>query len=368
LISFPSVSQHSNVEITEHIARSVRGMNPSRLEQLEYRDSDGERKACCVARWGEGSGGLAYFGHTDVVPADDWSGPGGDPFLAVVDGDRIYGRGACDMKGSLAMALAAAQARHGAEFRHPLYLAFTADEEIGYAGARHVAEHSEIFREMVQGQPRAIIGEPTKLRVVHAHKGTQLWRIIARGRAAHSSTGLGRNANLQMIPFLTELKSFYDEAELDPLWKDDRFQPPTLTMNIGLSDRTRAINITPPISVCTVYVRPAPGMDVTPLQNRIRETAEDFGLEFFVERRGSPVWTDPNSEFVRDALALTGCQAAETVCYGTDGCELTALKNMILWGPGDIAQAHTADEWIAVHQLRRGTQLFGTMIDQWCLA
>ncbi len=357
LISFPSVSQHSNMEITDHVARTLRGMNPNEVEQLQYRDSEGELKACCAARWGDGPGGLAYFGHTDVVPADDWQGPGGDPFLATTRDGRVYGRGACDMKGSLAMAMAAAKARSASQFQHPLYLAFTADEEIGYAGARHLAENSAIYREMTQGQPKAIIGEPTNLRVVHAHKGTLLWRIIARGRAAHSSTGMGRNANLQMIPFLTELKTLYDDAEQDPQWRDERFHPSTLTMNIGLSDHTRAINITAPISVCTVYVRPAPDMDITPFQNRMREVAEDFGLEFLVERRGAPLWTDPDSAFVQEALAVTETAQAETVCYGTDGCELTALKQKIVWGPGDIAQAHTADEWIELRQLQRGVQL-----------
>ena len=135
----------------------------------------------------------------------------------------------------------------------------TADEEVGYVGAREVAKHSKLYREMVDGNANGIIGEPTMLEVVYAHKGTYGFKAISRGKAAHSSTTSGLNANLAMIPFLAEMKKIHDETMTDPQWQHDEFDPPIISWNIGINDHTAAVNITPPQSICTVYFRPMPG-------------------------------------------------------------------------------------------------------------
>ena len=365
LVAFESISPLSNVAVTDYAQGELERLGFV-TERIEYDDRNGVRKACVVARKGSGSGGMAYFGHTDVVPADPWFTTEHGPFEPTVVGDRLYGRGACDMKGSIACMLAAAEQFSAEELKHPIYITCTADEEIGYGGAAAVAERSEIFREMVDGKANGIIGEPTELEVVYAHKGVVGLIATSRGKAAHSSTREGLNANLAMIPYLVEMKAIHDEAEADTNWQNDEFNPPTLTWNIGINDLTKAVNITSPQSVCTVYFRHMPGQDEQILIDRARRAAEANGLEFEVRVHGSPLYTDPNSSFVQEVLQLAERAAPKTVAYGTDGAKLGALENLLVFGPGSIAQAHTHDEWIALEQLERGTEMYARLIRHWC--
>lgn len=365
MVSFESTSVLSNVAVTDYAEQQLRRIGFT-VERLEYDDPNGIRKASVVGRKGSGPGGMAYFGHTDVVPADPWLFEDHGPFQPTVVGDRLYGRGSCDMKGSVACALAAAEQFSESDLKRPIYITCTADEEIGYGGAADVAERSELFQEMVAGKANGIIGEPTSLEVVHAHKGVIGFVATSRGKAAHSSTREGLNANLKMIPFLAEMKKIHDEAEVDPNWHNGEFDPPTITWNIGINDHTKAVNITPPQSVCTVYFRPMPGQDGGILLERARKAAEEHGLEFAVPVNGDPIYTDPKSDFVNEVLQIAGRDQPTTVSYGTDGAKLTALEKLVVCGPGSIAQAHTHDEWIALEQLEKGTDLYSQLIRHWC--
>ena len=271
------------------------------------------------------------------------------------------------MKGSLACMLAAAERLSGRKLKAPLYVTTTADEEVGYGGAEQVAQRSELFREMVSGGTRGLIGEPTLLEVVHAHKGTYGFRAVSRGKAAHSSTREGLNANLAMIPFLVEMKAIHDETERDPAWHNPDFDPPVVSWNIGVNDHTRAVNITAAQSICTVYFRPMPGQQPELLLERARRAAAACGVEFEAMSQAGPLYVNPQSPFVREMLELAGREESRTVAYGTDGTMLTALENLVVCGPGSVAQAHTWDEWIALEQLERGTDLYARSIERWCL-
>lgn len=365
LTAYESTSVFSNVPVTDYVEGVLGGLG-FETERIEYDDANGVRKANVVGKRGTGTGGLAYFGHTDVVPADPWFTDEHGPFEPTVVGDRLYARGSCDMKGSIACMLAAVGQVPVGEQKHPVYVTCTADEEIGYGGAEQVARRSELFAEMVAGDARGIIGEPTCLEVVYAHKGTYGFVATSRGRAAHSSTREGINANLAMIPFLGEMKRIHDETEADPQWQNEEFDPPGVSWNIGINDHTKAINITPPQSVCTVYFRPPPNVDGDALVERARVAAESHGLDFSVRSKGAPLYVDPKSEFVQEMLELSGRTTPRTVCYGTDGAMLRELKQLVVFGPGDIAQAHTHDEWIALEQLDRGTEMFAQAIRRWC--
>ena len=156
------------------------------VEKVEYRDKNRVRKVNLVAKKGAGKGGLAYFAHTDTVPADNWFSRKYGPFEPAISKERLYGRGACDMKGSIASMLTATQRFQWDDLKQPLYLIFTSDEEVGFHGARYVVEESEIYREMVESGTRGIIGEPTNLEVVHAHKGMCIITAKSVGKAAHS--------------------------------------------------------------------------------------------------------------------------------------------------------------------------------------
>ena len=365
LVAFESTSVLSNVAIVDHIENRLKELDFV-TERIEYHDPAGVLKVNVIGKKGSGIGGMAYFGHTDVVPAIPWFTDEHGPFTPTVKGDRLYGRGSCDMKGSVACMLAAAEQFSTSDLKKPIYITCTADEEIGYGGAAQVARRSELFQEMVSGDSHGIIGEPTRLQVVYGHKGTYGFYATSRGRAAHSSTREGINANLAMIPFLVEMKNIHDATESDPTWHNDEFDPPSISWNIGINDHTKAINITPPQSVCTVYFRPMPGQDAESLIERAREKAAECGVDFEVRGMAPPLYVDPQSDFVLEMLELTGRDTPQTVAYGTDGAMFTALKHLVVFGPGDIAQAHTHDEWVSLEQLDRGTEVVAKLVRHWC--
>lgn len=365
LVGFDSVSRKSNAAVSDFAELALQRLG-FETERLEYDDANHVRKVCIVAKIGPGTGGLAYFGHTDVVPADPWFSSEHGPFEPTVREGRLYGRGSCDMKGSISCFWAAASQFPAERLQRPIYVTCTADEEVGYYGAREVASKSRLFREMVAGDSHGIIGEPTCLEVVYAHKGTYGFSAVSHGRAAHSSTNKGLNANLAMIPFLSEMKAIHDELLHDPAWQNVEFDPPGVSWNIGINDHTPAINITPPQSICTVYFRPMPGQNGEILIERARQAAERFGLEFRRGHSGRPLYVDPHSEFVNSVLKIAGKTAPRTVAYGTDGAMFGELKNLLVLGPGDIAQAHTHDEWIELAELDRGTALYSRLIEHFC--
>jgi acetylornithine deacetylase len=133
-----------------------------------------------------------------------------------------------------------------------------------------------------------------------------------------------------------------------------------------VNDFTRAINITAPQSVCTVYFRPMPNQDPDALLRRAEAAAKRCGIDFEVTRCCKSLYIDPQSPYVQAMLKLTGNTAARTVCYGTDGCVFAELPNLVVFGPGHIAQAHTHDEWIALQQLQLGTEMYEKCIRHWC--
>ena len=366
LIAFPSVSSESNSDITDCVAAWLLRLGFD-TERIDYCDEYGIRKSCIQGRKGPASGcGLGYFCHTDVVPVNSWSFPKSGPWTPLVADGRIYGRGSCDMKGSLCCMLAAVASLHSLVLKSPLYFIATADEEVGMPGAKKVVEKSTIYREMVSSQTRAIIGEPTRLEIVHAHKGGRAIRATSIGRAAHSSTGLGLSANFALIPFLKEIGNIQDEMETSPEWRDDRFSPPTPSLNIVIKDSNTALNITSAKSECMVYFRPMPGQNADGMVQRIKALAQSCGLHFELLFAGTPLFTAPETPFIRELLELTSLPASRTVAYGTDGAVFTELRNIAVVGPGDIAQAHTDDEWIALDQLEKGTAFYQQAIRRWC--
>ena len=318
LVKFPTVSNVSNASICDYLEDILKRLGFT-TERIEYTDSAGVNKVNIIGKKGSGSGGMAYFAHTDVVPADPWFSSEHGPFEPTVRGAKLYGRESCDMRGSIASMLAATEQAAGTELREPLYIALTADEEIGYRGAEQVARRSKFFQEIVQGESNGIIGEPTMLNVVHAHKGTYGFKATSHGKAAHSSTNEGINANLTMIPFLSEMKRIHDETLEDPAWQHPAFDPSRISWNIGINDHTKVLNMTAAQSICTVYFRPAPGHDAEALIERSRKAAAQCGIDFEVLWAGQPLYMDPESDFVREVLALSGNEKAQTVSYGTDG-------------------------------------------------
>ena len=365
LVSYRSESRLSNVPVTERVAAILRSLK-FEVERLPYTDDRGVDKLCVVGRLGKGGGGLTLMSHDDVVPAALEDGWKQDPYQARIAGDKLHGRGACDMKGPLAASICAAARFRAQDLKQPLFIVVTADEEVQARGAREVTRKSKLFDEASSGY--GVICEPTLLRVVYAHKGSMAIRATASGRAAHTSTLKGVNANLAMIPFLVEMRKINDLVLSSKRYRNEEFSPPHSEWSIGINDGNVATNISPVRSVCTVSYRLMPGVDPTRLLERTKAKARECGLKVEVRFPGEPVYTPPDAPIVRTALRLTGTRKPTTVAYGTDGLAFREkMRDLVVLGPGNIAQAHTVDEWVRIDQLRKGVDLYERFIDHVCV-
>jgi len=380
LIAFPSVSSTSNVDINQWCCRVLEQLGFD-VVSSEYTDRQGVRKANVVARrdpvepYRHTNGGVAYFCHTDVVPAKQWVGPttdsashriGKDPFTAVVHDRRVYGRGACDMKGSIAVMLAAVSRIDHRQQTAPIWFVCTADEEIGFGGAKHLVNHCPAYRDLAEHQPVALIGEPSELNVVYAHKGVAGFRVHSRGRAGHSATNYGINATEAMVPMLVKLLQLCKRTRDDESLQDDRFDPPTLSWNFGVSDHSHVINITPERCDAWVSLRPMPAADGLGLVDEAVAEAEALGLTVERVEGCGPLWSDPDSEHIVQLGQIAETEL-QTVCYGTDGGILEGLSRRAVIGPGSIHQAHTVDEWISLDQIERGIDVYDRTLRHWCV-
>jgi acetylornithine deacetylase len=303
--------------------------------------------------------GVALSGHTDVVPVEGqtWSS---DPFVLTERDHRFYGRGAADMKGFLACVLAAVPDFLKRKLAVPISIVFSYDEEVGCIGVRPLI--AEIGRRFVP--PRmVIVGEPTSMSVVDAHKGPVRWHVEIRGRAAHSSMApLGVNAISIAGKLLQELARIERELKTSP--RAERFDPPYATLQVTRIDGGTATNIVPVYCRFDFDVRALPGVDVDAIDRRIRAYADrecvpemrrvapESGIDISVANQVPPFAAGTNSEAVALALRLAGHNETHAVSYATEaGLFQEAGSPSVVIGPGDIAQAHAADEFIAKDQL-----------------
>lgn len=369
LVAENSVSSLSNVSASQKVADWLESIGFD-IEWVEYQDSLGVAKANIVAvrrplHATLETGGAGYLAHTDVVPVDDWNTGFNGPFEAVERNGRLYGRGTCDMKGSLCCAiLAASQIEHASQKR-PLFMVVTADEEVGMHGAQHVDQRSKLWQEMIQRDVVGIIGEPTEMQVVHGHKGTYGVILRANGQSAHTSTGRGINANYALIPALAPLLALRDETETSPEYRNSDYDPPTLTWNMVIKNEPLALNVTTATAEVQIFYRPMPGLDLSRIENRLRQIQKDYGLEW-IDRGEKPSWyVDPQAPWIRQMLDFTGQDQSQTVCYGTDGSVLQGLSKLVVCGPGSIEQAHRKDEWVSIDQLNHAIDVYTQAFRKW---
>jgi acetylornithine deacetylase len=359
LVAIDSVSSRSNLEIADALDATL-GRAGFEVERLEYVDEAGERKVNLVARKSEGHGGLAFCAHLDTVPGVGWDR---DPWTPAVEDGRLIGLGSCDMKGPLAAALVAADRVDADRLARPVLVVATADEETTTRGARTVVERSELLR--AAGTRHGVVLEPTRLTPVHAHKGGASVVVTAHGRAAHTSTDLGRSANFLIAPFLAEMADLADRLKSDPSYGDPDFDPPTLGFNMTLDDGGCKPNVTAARTTCTLSLRPMPNDRSAEVVAEIAERARQHGFE--VATSSSPWFAvSPEAEIVRAALAATGAARSLTVPYGTDAVALQDALELVVLGPGDIAQAHTNGEWIELAQLHEAVAVYSRLIERFC--
>ncbi len=361
--SITPVFDHSNRPVIDLLAAWLEAAG-FRVEILEIPGHPD--KANLLATLGSGPGGLVLSGHTDTVPFDAplWSR---DPLKLTEADGRYYGLGTSDMKSFLALAIEAARGLSHADLKRPLMILATADEESAMTGARAL---------VASGRPLgryAVIGEPTGLRPVRLHKGVMGESVRLVGRSGHASDpSLGNNALEGMHEALTAILAWRDE--LQRTHRHPAFKVPYPTINLGHihgGDNPNRI-----CGECELHLdlRVLPGLDPDDLRaelaRRVAAVAERRGLAWSVEPLFTPippVETPPDAEIVRAGEQLTG-HAAESVSFGTEApfFDQLGMQTLVL-GPGDIAQAHQPDEYLALERIPPTLELLRALIRRFCI-
>lgn len=355
LVKFQSLSgSASNIDLLE--------MTEAALKQLGFSSrftySPDGRRANLFASIGGSSGGLLLSGHTDVVPVagQKWNYP---PFDLVEEPDRFVGRGSCDMKGFIAACMATAQRIDFRSLKTPLHIALTYDEEIGCVGVRQLLAD---LKDAGITPSACIVGEPTNMHAVRAHKGRHAYRCRVKGQAAHSSlSGVGVNS----LEFACELVGHIQrQAEnLRTVDLDEGFYIPYSTMAPCRIDGGHASNVIPEETVIDFDLRFLPSVDpanalapvldaASVLASRMQRIVPHASID--IERRTDvpALAANPLNEFVTSLALNAGATLGANVAYTTEcGLYQAAGIPAIVCGPGDIAQAHTADEYLLRSQL-----------------
>jgi acetylornithine deacetylase len=318
--------------------------------------------------------GLVLCGHMDVVPAGE--GWASDPFVLSDAGDRYVGRGACDMKGFLALAANAAVAATAAgtdSLRAPLALVFTYDEEVGTLGARRLVESYPAGRRLPR---QTIVGEPTSCRVARLHKGHLKMRVTLHGTSAHSGyPHLGENAIEPAGRVIVALAELRRALEAEPAPHRELFpEVPFVPLNVGTVHGGVAINVVPDRCAVEVGVRPLPGMDSSALAERIaaaaRAAAAPAVPEIEILSDSPPLLVDEGAPIVR---FLTGAQAGAgrretiSVSFATDAGWLAGLGlDCAIWGPGSIEVAHKPNEHVPKAELAAARGVLAAAVEHFC--
>lgn len=370
LVQEPSVSStspqidRSNLQVIEHLADWLSALGFA-TELLPMPDAPS--KANLIATLGQGEGGLVLAGHTDTVPFDDskWSS---DPFTLTRRGNNLHGLGACDMKGFFPVALEAAQTFIGRKLAKPLTIVATSDEESSMAGARYLLE---------SGRPQAdyaIIGEPTGLQPIWAHKGIAFLTIRVQGASGHSSNpDLGCNALDVMHMLIAELISF--RSELADQYRNPAFEVTVPTLNLGCLNAGDSPNRICGHAELQIDLRLLPGMNTSEtielLNQRLQKVNATGGTALTIEAHYPPIPPfegDPQGDLVH-TLAVHSGQAPGTVAFGTESHFLQSLgMQTAVFGPGSIDQAHQPNEYLAMEQIAPARDILSHVIQRYCVA
>lgn len=356
LVGFDTRSDVSNLALIECIADHLRDLGiPIRLT----RDETGSKANLFATIGDERPGGVILSGHTDTVPWDGQAWSVG-PTEAVVRDGRLYGRGSADMKGWIGLVVAAAQRFQEAALPRPLHFAFSYDEEVGCFGVRHLIAD---LKEAGIAPALAIVGEPTGMVPALAHKGVYRWRCCVKGRAAHSSlTPAGVNAIEAAARVVAHIANTADG------WRDqgpffDGFDVPYTTAAVGVIEGGIADNVVPEDCRFHYEIRNVPGTDAHALHAATRGKAAALQPAMqAVDPAAGFRWEDvceipaflarADDPAVRLAKALAGTERTTLVAFGTEaGLFQQAGIASVVCGPGHIAQAHQADEYVSLAQL-----------------
>ena len=372
LVAFDTESAKSNIPLIQFVEDYLAQHD---IASQRVPTANGEKASLFATIGPSDAPGLALSGHTDVVPVagQTWDS---DPFRLTERDGKLYGRGSCDMKGYLACALAMVPQFARRRLKMPIHLAFSYDEEVGCTGVRPMI--AELGKRLPL--PRLVfVGEPTEMGVVDAHKGPVRWRVQLRGRAAHSSMPqYGVNAIAHAGRLLGELSRM--EQDLKAGEQDARFDPPYTTLQVTQIEGGTASNVVPVPCWFGWEIRGLPGFDPMQLDRRLKAFAAEQCLpemqrlapeaEITIQATNqvAAYAADAASGIVPLTLKLAGQNKTYAVSYCTEaGLFQGGGAPAIVCGPGNIAQAHTANEFLRLDELEK-CLLFLARLADWAEA
>jgi succinyl-diaminopimelate desuccinylase len=333
-----------------------------RVDYHEYADS----RTSVIARAGgsDAKAPLCLTGHLDVVPvgARPWTH---DPFSGETAGDRLYGRGASDMKAGVAAILLAARAMAKRLAGTPgVVIVLTAAEEGGCIGSRHLAEQ----RKLLGKAGAMVVGEPTSNYPLVGHKGSVKFHARFKGVSAHGSMPhLGVNAIYKAARALGKLEAFDFGVPAHPVMGKP-------TLNVGTIAGGNTVNAVADSADIGVDIRTVPGMDHAALLRSLRDLMAEAELDVFSDL--GPVWTEPDQAWVQRVFEICRPYAedrleARTAPYMTDAANLLkayAGAPTVVLGPGEAAMAHQTDEYCSMERIRQSVSIYEALIDDWTRA
>lgn len=357
LIAYPTISADSNLALIDFAATKLETLGA----KVRVSPDDTGTKANLFATLGpETDGGIVLSGHSDVVPVagQDWTS---DPFAMRQQNGKLFGRGACDMKGFIAASLAMAENYAALPLTRPVHFAFTHDEETGCLGARALVEE---LRGIGMKPSACIIGEPTLMRIIEGHKGCYEYTVEFSGLAGHGSVPeAGVSAVEYAVRYVGHLLALRPElAARCPA--DSSFDPPETTLQVGRVAGGIAHNVI--ADKCTVdwEMRPVRTGDADFVKASMRDHVEHDLLpamqavhpaaDIVTHTVGEVTGLEamPDSEAVKLVYELTGANTTDFVCFGTEAGLFQQIGiPAVVCGPGSIEQAHKPDEFVELDQL-----------------
>lgn len=356
LVAFDTVSAKSNLALIEWVAGELAALG---IAATRVPGPDATKANLYATIGPARPGGVCLSGHTDVVPVAGqiWAS---DPFALTQRDGRLFGRGTADMKGFIACCLALAGAFKAAPLKAPIHFAFSFDEEVGCLGVPH------LLHRLGRDLPKpaiAIVGEPTAMKPVTAHKGVVALATTVTGNAAHSSrVDAAANAIFAAAALIRHIGTLAEAERRAP--PRPEFDPPWTSFNVGTIQGGAAINIVAERCRFEWEFRPVPGADEAAILAAFARHADEAVLPALkakfpgaaiateIVARATPLRAEADSPAERLVRRLTGANRAGTVAFATEGGLFQdAGISAVVCGPGDIAVAHQPDEWIAEDQL-----------------
>lgn len=360
LVAFDTTSSRSNLALIEWVEGYLVQYN---VPSIRVPDESGKKANLFATCGPKVEGGVILSGHSDVVPVEGqtWSN---DPWTVREADGKLFGRGTCDMKGFIALALA--YVPRFVAGRKPVHFAISYDEEVGCKGAPAMIER------MTKGIPAprlAIVGEPSLMRIITGHKGSSNYEVSIRGHEAHSSlVNNGVSANMIAVRLMGELIEIARQLE-ESVDTNNGFDPPQATLTIGKMEGGTATNILAGRARFVFDLRCPPGIDpeavLSPFRESCAQTDAEMKARFsdtgvVLERLAStpPMTAEGSEDAVAFVRKLTGENAPPSqVAYAAEGGQFQqAGFPTVICGPGSIEQAHQPDEWIAISQLDAGAR------------